>query len=139
MLTEIQKVRLLIGDTDTSLYYPILKDEEIEFIIYRYGSDGKYNNQVVKVAARSALLQITQAPTKEYVGETELWNQFASEYRKALDFILRDSYILPDGLMPYFAGIDWDDVCTYLDDSTLYVDPLKRLAACNAKKTCGDC
>lgn len=136
MLTDIEKVRVIIGDTPNTPYYPILEDEDIQFFL---DSSGGNYNQAAKRAARAAMFQIASTPTKEYANEVEVWNVYASEYRKALEYLLKDSYILPDGLMPYFAGIDWDDVCKYIDDPTIYVDPLKRIAVCNAKRECRSC
>lgn len=108
-LTDIEKVRLLIGDVPTSPFYQIFTDDEIQFFLdYQSGNV----IQAARMAAIAASLQLSGWTTRERVGDIEVWSSLSTQYLKALDNFIKDSSAntLPNGLMPYAAGISWADV-----------------------------
>jgi hypothetical protein len=106
-LTNIQLVNLAIGNTPNNPYYPLLTDEDIESILESTDDDV---NAAIKRAANSAYMYIISIPTREKIGDIELYNTYASEYRLALGRLLSSTdYTLPVGIMPYAGGISEAD------------------------------
>lgn len=106
-LTNVQLVNLAIGNTPNNPYYPLLTEEDITSILESTNDDV---NAAIKRAANSAYMYIISIPTREKIGDIELYNTYASEYRQALSTLLTSSdYALPIGLMPYAGGISEAD------------------------------
>lgn len=110
-LTDVKKLRLLIGDTDGSPFYPLFSDIEIQFFLDSYGSVAEAS----KIAAISASFQLAAWNTRERTGDIEVWNELSKQYLKALENLIGGgggggTTTIPNGLMPYAGGISWADV-----------------------------
>ena len=117
------QVRLMIGDTPTSPFYPLFQDEEIEQFL-------EMNNwrvrPAIRMAAIAASMQFAQFTYRERTGDIEVWNNISIQYQKALENLINEgsSAALPDGLKPYFGGIDWQVVDGYDADPNNVRSPL---------------
>lgn len=117
------QVRLMIGDTPTSPFYPLFQDEEIEQFL-------EMNNwrvrPAIRMAAIAASMQFAQFTYRERTGDIEVWNNISIQYQKALENLINEgsSAALPDGLKPYFGGIDWCVVNSYNADPNNVRSPL---------------
>lgn len=135
-LSNIDKVRVMIGDVEGTPFHPILQDDHIDFALEL--SNGNLL-QASKRAGIWAAQQIASFPIKEYVGDTEIWTNYPAEYRQALELLLDDSKVIPSGLWPYAAGISYSDVCAQIENEDNIISPLEQLATCRLRKSCGDC
>ena len=110
-LTDVEKLRLLIGDTDGSPFYPLFSDIEIQFFLDSYGSVAEAS----KIAAISASFQLAAWNTRERTGDLDVWNELSKQYLKALENLIGKAgsggtTIIPNGIMPYAGGISHADV-----------------------------
>jgi hypothetical protein len=110
-LTDVEKLRLLIGDTEGSPFYPLFSDIEIQFFLDSYGSVAEAS----KIAAISASFQLAAWNTRERTGDIEVWNELSKQYLKALENLIGKAgsggtTTIPNGIMPYAGGISWADV-----------------------------
>lgn len=110
--TQILQVRLMIGDTPTSPFYPLFQDEEIAQFL---DMNGWRVRPAMRMAAIAANMQFAQFTYRERSGDIEVWNNVSLQYQKALQNIIDESSTaqLPDGMMPYFGGISWSVVDSY--------------------------
>lgn len=128
---KIALVRLLIGDVDASIFYPVLTDEE-------YGKLLAFENWDVLRAARRAAISIafslSSFPYRERSGDIEVWNNASVEYRKVLEEFINEngSFQLPAGLLPYAAGISVSDVNNANANTDRNRSPLARVTPCLA-------
>ena len=108
-LTDVEVVRLLIGDTPTSPFYQLFTDEEIQQFLDLNGGNVR---QASRMAAIAASMQLAGWNTRESTGDISVWNELSTAYLKALDNFINDSSSasIPNGLMPYAGGISWADV-----------------------------
>ena len=132
-LTDVEKVRLLIGDTGGSPFYPLFSDEEIQFFLDSYGGVAEAS----KVAAISASFQLAAWNTKERTGDIEVWNELSKQYLKALENLIGKAgsggtTIIPNGLMPYAGGISWDDVNANNANPDNVRSPLTQIKVCES-------
>lgn len=124
-------VRILVGDTPGSIFYPIMSDEDITAIL-------KFENWNVLRAARrvaiSIAFQLTSTSTRERSGDIEVWNSSAMEYQRVLNQFLDESNgaNLPSDLIPYAAGISKSDVCASNNDPDKNRSPLSQITPCLA-------
>lgn len=111
----VSLVRLMIGDTPTSPFYPLFQDEEIEQFLEL--NDWRLR-PAIRMAAIAASMQFAQYTYRERTGDIEVWNNISLQYQKALQNLIDDSSTaaLPDGMKPYFGGIDWEVVNSYNKD-----------------------
>lgn len=109
-LTNIQTVRLLIGDTPTSPFYMLFTDVELQQFLDL--NDGNIM-RAARMAAIAASLQLSGWTTRERTGDIEVWSSLSTSYLKALDNFIKDSgsASIPSGLLGYAAGISYEDVC----------------------------
>ena len=113
----------MIGDTPTSPFYPLFQDEEIAELL-------DMNNwklrPATRMAAIAASMQFAQFTYRERSGDIEVWNNISIQYQKALNNLINESSTaaLPDGLKPYFGGIDWETVHSYNEDPNNVRSPL---------------
>jgi hypothetical protein len=125
-LTDIDAVRLLIGDNQSSPFYPLLSDDQIDYFI-------ELNNRNVRQAARqaavSASMAIAWVPTREKTGDIEVWNDYAKQYQLALSYLINENpnTYLASGIMPYAAGISWSDILSNRSDPDVVTSPLTRI------------
>lgn len=105
-LTDIQKLRVEIGDTDVS--FPILDDSS-----YQYFLD-KHSNNLARAsidAARAILFQLSTM-NSETVSIFSVKNTSAEAYRQALLLYIKDQTLNPiyQSLKGYFGGVSLSDM-----------------------------
>lgn len=129
-LTDIEKVRLLIGDVPTSPFYQLFTDEEIQEFLDLNGGNVL---QAARMAAIAASMQLAGYSTRERTGDIEVWNSLSTQYLKALQNLIDTptAYTLPNGLMPYAAGISWTDVCSNNNTPDNVRPPLTQIKVCS--------
>lgn len=131
-LTPIEQVRLLIGLGPNSPFNDLLSDEEIQWFL-------DYNNgRVIDAAIMAAIsvsLAVTGIPSRERTADIEVWNNISTAYMKALDNFIKDASAktLPNGLMPYAAGISWADVCANNNNPDNVRPALTKIQVCDGK------
>jgi hypothetical protein len=110
-LSLIEQVRLYVGDTCSSPFYPVLSDDEIEFFLTKNGDN---SFRAAKQAAISVYMSFAGVPVRERTGDIEVWNNLSKAYLDALNIFLKEvpSSYLESGIMPYAAGISWEDIIT---------------------------
>lgn len=121
--TKILQVRLMVGDSPSSPFYPLFQDEEIAQFL---DMNGWRVRPSIRMAAIAASMQFAQFTYRERSGDIEVWNNISIQYQKALENIIAESSTaaLPDGLKPYFGGIDWQVVSAYNTDTNNIRSPL---------------
>tara|TARA_Y100000114_G_C11764120_1_gene332391 strand:- start:65531 stop:65983 length:453 start_codon:yes stop_codon:yes gene_type:complete len=133
-LTPIQQVRLLIGLTASSPFIDLvdLTDEEIQWFLDHNGGSVI---AAAKMAAIAVSFQVTGINTREITGDIHVYNDLSSQYLKALDNFIKDAsaYTLPNGLMPYAAGISWQDVCDNNNTPDNVRPALSKIQVCDGK------
>ena len=82
---DIEYVRMLIGDTETSPFYPVFSDEEYKMAILR--ADGDLRATAISLAI-SASFQLSSWNTRERTGSIEVWSSLSTNYLKALQFFV---------------------------------------------------
>lgn len=122
-LTDIQKLRLEIGDTDAS--FPILDDSSYDYFL------SKNSNSISRAsidAARAILFQLSTM-NSETVSIFSVKNTSAEAYRQALLLYIKDQNLNPiyQGLQGYFGGISITDMQTNNanTDNNIVVNPGK--------------
>lgn len=130
-LTDIEKVRLLIGDTTTSPFFQLFSDEEIQAFLDMAGSV----MQAARMAAIAASMQLAGYSSRERTGDIEVWSNLSTAYIKALENFIKDSSAatLPNGLMPYASGISWEDFCANNNNPDNIRSPLTKIRLCDKK------
>lgn len=119
---KIQQVRLLIGDTPSSPFYPLFQDEEIAELLELNKWDVY---KAAKMAAISASFQFAQMTYRERTGDIEVWNNVSIQYLKALEHLIKDNaFALPRGLKPYFGGTSYKQMEKYNLDLDYVRSPL---------------
>ena len=129
-INKIKLLRLLVGDTERSPFYPILTDEEYGAILDSV--NWNVDKAMYKVATTISFL-MSSFNTRERTGDIEVWNNASSEYRKALELLLNKPIKpsdLPDLLTPYAAGISRKDVCGYFNNPDVVRSPLTQISPC---------
>lgn len=128
-LTDVEKVRLLIGDVPTSPFYQLFTDQEIQEFLDLNGGNVL---QAARMAAIAASMQLAGYNTRERTGDIEVWNSISTQYLKALQNLIDTptAYTLPNGLMPYAAGISWADICANNTTPDNVRPPLTQIKAC---------
>lgn len=101
---KIAFIKLRIGDVATNPIYPMFTDEEYTVVL-----DGNSGNieRSTRMMAISATMTVGSVSTREMVGDIEVQNVFATNYLKALDYLINDPMTkVPMNLMPWVAGMD---------------------------------
>lgn len=134
-LTDIETVRLLIGDVPNSPFYQLFTDEEIQQFL-------DLNNGNVQLAARMAAIaasfQLAGWSTRERTGDIEVWSSLSTQYLKALQNVIDNPIInLPNGMMPWAGGISWADVCANNANPDNVRSPLTQIKTCDCDDRCG--
>lgn len=130
-LTDVEVVRLLIGDTPTSPFYQLFTDEEIQQFLDLNGGNVR---QASRMAAIAASMQLAGWTTRERTGDIEVWSSLSTQYLKALENLINDSSSasIPNGLMPYASGISWADMCANNANPDNVRSPLTQIKVCDA-------
>jgi len=135
-MEPIEIVRLRIGDTENSPFYPQLTDEQIQYYL------DLHNGNVIAASADAALavlLGISGNPIRERVGDVEVWRS-ADAYLAALKFIISNpSNALPNGLMPWSGGISKEEMCLNDSNPDLVKFPLENIRTCDSDALCSPC
>ena len=130
-LTDVETVRLLIGDLPNSPFYQLFDDERIQQFLDLNG--GKIR-QAARMAAIAASMQLAGWNTRETTGDISVWNELSTAYLKALDNFINDSSSasIPNGLMPYASGISWSDMCANNANPDNVRSPLTQIKVCDS-------
>jgi len=101
-LTPVEQVRLLIGDVEGSPFYKLFEDSEIQAFLDMTNQDVY---AAAKLAAISASFQLAGWSTRERTGQIEVWSSLATQYLKALDYLINNpGTLIPSGLFPWSAN-----------------------------------
>ena len=101
---KIAFIKLRIGDVTTNPIFPMFTDTEYTTVL-----DGVSGNieRATRIMAVSATMIVGSVSTREVVGDIEVQNVFATNYLKALDYLINDpTSRVPANLMPWVAGVD---------------------------------
>ena len=130
-LTDVETVRLLIGDLPNSPFYQLFDDESIQQFLDLNGGNVR---QAARMAAIAASMQLAGWNTRESTGDISVWNELSTAYLKALDNFINDSSSasIPNGLMPYASGISWSDICTNNANPDNVRSPLTQIKVCDS-------
>ena len=137
-LTDVEIVRLLIGDTPTSPFYQLFSDEEIQQFLDLNGGNVR---QAARMAAIAASMQLAGWSTRERTADIEVWSSLSSQYLKALENLINDSSAgnLPNGLMPYASGISKIDWVQNNSNPDNIRSPLTKISVCTVDSTLFNC
>lgn len=127
---KIALLRIMLGDTPGSIFFPILTDEEYYVLL-------EANNWDIKKAARAAgfsiLFYLTQVNYRERTGDIEVWNNASIEYRKALEDFLSDiGSNLPQDLRPWVGGVSAKETCALVNNPDYLRHPLASISVCSS-------
>ena len=130
-LTDVETVRLLIGDLPNSPFYQLFDDESIQQFLDLNGGNVR---QASRMAAIAASMQLAGWNTRESTGDISVWNELSTAYLKALDNFINDSSSasIPNGLMPYASGISWADMCANNANPDNVRSPLTQIKVCDS-------
>ena len=105
-LTDIQKLRVEVGDTDVS--FPILDDTSYEYFLEKHSNN---LNRAGLDAARAILFQLSTR-NSETVDVFSVKNTSAESYRQALLLYIKDPNLNPlyQNLKGYVGGISISDM-----------------------------
>ena len=130
-LTDVETVRLLIGDLPNSPFYQLFDDESIQQFLDLNGGNVR---QASRMAAIAASMQLAGWTSRERVGDIEVWSNLSTAYLKALENLINDSSSasIPNGLMPYASGISWADMCANNANPDNVRSPLTQIKVCDS-------
>lgn len=101
---KIAFIKLRIGDVTTNPIYPMFTDEEYTAVLN--GNNGNIE-RTTRMMAISATMIVGSVSTREVVGDIEVQNVFATNYLKALHYLIHDPMTaVPLNLIPWVAGLD---------------------------------
>ena len=105
-LTDIQKLRVEVGDTDVS--FPFLDDTSYEYFLEKHSNN---LNRAGLDAARAILFQLSTR-NSETVDVFSVKNTSAESYRQALLLYIKDPNLNPlyKNLKGYFGGVSISDM-----------------------------
>ena len=130
-LTDVETVRLLIGDLPNSPFYQLFDDESIQQFLDLNGGNVR---QAARMAAIAASMQLAGWNTRETTGDISVWNELSTAYLKALDNFINDSSSasIPNGLMPYAGGISYADIWANNANPDNVRSPLTQIKVCDS-------
>lgn len=121
-LTLVEQVRWRYGDTTVNPFYPILSDDEIEDSLERYNNN---LDATVQECAQAASFYMACRNNREYVGDVEIWNEAAKNYKDVLKVLISSfKGKIPNGVLPYAAGTSLEDLQASLEDPDKVIPPL---------------
>ena len=133
-LTPIESVRLLVGDISSNPFYPILSDTEYQEFL---DLTNQNIQQAARLAAVSIYMIISAIPFRERTSEIEVWNNYAANYFKALEYIINNpSLNIPNGIMPWAGGISKKEVCENNNNPDVVQSPLSGIYVCDSDDPC---
>lgn len=130
---NIYMIRLLIGDFPASPLYPLFEDMELlQFLQMSNGNVMK----AARYAAISASMTLAGYSNWETTGDISVRNSVSSNYLAGLKHFLEDSSkIIPDGLMPWCAGINRLEICQMAKNPNISKSKLLEIHLCD-KEDC---
>lgn len=136
-LTKITLIALLIGDVNGSPFFPLFdQDQYLNFLILGGGNVMK----AARWAAISASMIVGSYNTRERVGEEEVWSSFGTNYLAALKMFLGNSSInIPDGLMPWAAGMSRQELIGYALNPDRVPNNLLEIYTCPSDNIVSPC
>ena len=123
-IEKIKLVRLNIGDSSSSPFYPLFDDDEIASFLKMNGWNVR---RASRQAAIAASMNFSQMATRERTGDIEVWNSVASQYIKALENIIKGNVEDFGTLRPYFGGVDACTVAANENDPRNVRSPLAQI------------
>lgn len=131
---KIALIRLLIGDTPSSPFYPLFSDEEIKSFLDLVSGDIR---GAVRYAAISAAMQLAGFSTRERTGNIEVWNDLSKNYLIALEMMLQNQdKEIPSGLMPWLAGQSKKELCDIRSNSDYIIPKVTNIFSCDSDAPC---
>ena len=129
-LTQIELLRLIVGDTPANPFYPIFSDDQYQALIDAYGPS---QQNIIRWTAGAISMTIAGYNTRETTGDISVWNEYAKNYLAALESLISDSGTasIPNGAMPYAAGISWVDVQANNNNPDNVRPALTRVRVCD--------
>lgn len=113
-LSDVDKVKIIVGDVPSNPLYQILDDETYEYLLETTNGD------VWQAATKAAIiisLRIASYPTRERAGSYEVWNQYSTAYLAALQNIIKTpASLLSSRIIPYAGGVSKADM--FCNDAT---------------------
>lgn len=135
-MDKVLQVRLVIGASSSSPFYPLISDEEVEEFLSMNGGD-------VRLAARDAAislsLQLAGGNIKERYGDVEVWSNLATYSKLLVHVINNPSTQIPNGLMPWAGGIDKEEIILNNTDPTINHPPLEKILGTGSDGNIIDC
>lgn len=133
-LTPIEQIRVLVGDTESSPFYPQLSDDQIQGLL-------DLSNNNIFAAARLAAISISMAiagySKEERTGDITVINDYARNYLRALDYLINSPIsLIPSGLIPWAGGISKSEVCANDRNPDTVQSPLNNIYTCDADDPC---
>lgn len=129
-LTQIELIRLIVGDTPSNPFYPVFTDDQYQALIDAYGPS---QQNIIRWVAGAISMTIAGYNTHETTGDISVRNEYAKNYLAALKSLISDSGTasIPNGAMPYAAGISWADVKANNNNSDNVRSPLSLVKVCD--------
>ena len=107
-LTDVEKVRIIVGDTVGNPLYQILDDETYTYLLETTNGD------IWQAAIKAAIiisLRIASYPTRERAGNYEVWNSYSTAYLAALQNLVKTpASLLSSRIIPYAGGVSKVDM-----------------------------
>ena len=124
----IDYLRIVLGDSGGSVFYPILTDDEYYIVLEKNKWD---ENKSLKQLAFAILFYLVQTNYRERTSDIEVWNNASIEYRKALGSLLDDlKNSINISAMPWAAGIDKEEMRRFRNDPNAIRHPLAQIGPC---------
>ena len=127
---KIKLVRLLVGDIQSSDFYPLFDDEEI--VSFLDLGKGDVTKSAI-YAAHSASLLLSGFNTMEKIGDITMRNETASNYLKALKSLISSVDKLGDSkvYVPWGLGISVQEIKQYARNPDHYISPILKVHTCD--------
>lgn len=101
---KIAFIKLRIGDVTTNPIFPMFTDDEYTVVLNANNGNIERSTRMMAI---SATMIVGSVSTREQVGDIEVQNVFATNYLKALHYLINDPMTnVPMNLMPWVAGLD---------------------------------
>ncbi len=107
-LTDVEKVRIIVGDVEGNPLFEILDDETYAYLLETTNGD------IWQAAIKAAIiisLRIASYPTRERAGNYEVWNSYSTAYLAALQNLVKTpASLLSSRIIPYAGGVSKVDM-----------------------------
>lgn len=103
-LTPVEEVKVMVGDLGQT---SILTDDIYDHFLEKYNNN---TNRASIDAAKTILYYLASWPTRERTGDIEVWRNWASSYKDALQMFLKDAATNNFNPIAYAGGISKSDM-----------------------------